>query len=403
VKLSRALLALLLLAALAEAAPLHAVDLSSPWSLVTRGGRDYLSVANFCAFYGFPAPGAADGRRLTVKGPLGQVTFEADSTHVVVNGVAHWLSFPVYAEESGWYLSRIDLAYFFEPLLRPAKIAKKADFKGVIVDPGHGGADNGAYSARGGMEKTYTLDTALRLERLLLSRGVTCTLTRRRDEFIPLEERARFGERYPDFLFVSIHFNSAGRNARGLETYAETPRGAASTSSEGSLRQADFENVPGNDENPLNILLASSIHRRIVNGIDPNDAEADRGVKRARFVVLKENPLPATLVEGGFLTNPLESRLVNLPEYRQRLAECIADGIGDFLRKLNAPLAASFKAPFVEPNAPAAPTVATMPASAPSSTPAPAPSSAPSDPPDGPAISTTPPSADASPAPMAQP
>ncbi|HEY8967338.1 MAG TPA: N-acetylmuramoyl-L-alanine amidase, partial [Candidatus Methylacidiphilales bacterium] len=136
---------------------------------------------------------------------------------------------------------------------------------------------------------------------------------------------------------------------------------------------------------------------------DPNDAEADRGVKRARFVVLKENPLPATLVEGGFLTNPLESRLVNLPEYRQRLAECIADGIGDFLRKLNAPLAASFKAPFVEPNAPAAPTVATMPASAPSSTPAPAPSSAPSDPPDGPAISTTPPSADASPAPMAQP
>ncbi|SDU21746.1 N-acetylmuramoyl-L-alanine amidase [Verrucomicrobium sp. GAS474] len=369
---------------------------NTSWHLVTRNHRDYLPLADFCAFYEFPSPTVNDNHRLSVKGPRGQITFEADSTRITYNGVCHYLSFPVLAEEGGWYVSRIDLAYFFEPLLRPAKIATDNPFKGVIIDPGHGGADNGAYSTQGGMEKTYTLDTAFRLERLLQSRNVTTVLTRRRDEFIPLEERARFGERYPDFLFVSIHFNSAGRGARGLETYAETPRGASSTSSEGSLRQSDFENVPGNEENPLNILLASSIHRRISNGLNPGDLEADRGVKRARFVVLKENPLPATLVEGGFLTNPLESRLIAQTAYRQKLAEFIADGIGDFLRSTKSPLAAAFRASFSEPNLepgppsspPSAPAVLNIP-------------TAPAVPEPAPEISTVPPAIPSDPTAMA--
>ncbi len=363
---------------------------SANWHLVTRNQRDYLPLADFCAFYGYPLPSAVDNRHMLLHSSRGDIAFEADSTRITFAGACHYLSFPVLADENGWYVSRIDLAYFFEPLLRPGKIGTRP-CKGVVIDPGHGGADNGAYSTRGDMEKTYTLDTALRLERVLQAKGVPCVLTRRQDEFIPLEERAHFGDRYPDFLFVSIHFNSANRGARGLETYAETPRGASSTSSEGSLHQADFENVPGNTENPLNILLASSIHRRIIASLDPGDAEADRGVKRARFVVLKENALPSTLVEGGFLTNPLESRLVAQPAYRQKLAEGIADGIGDFLRRSGNPLASAFRdqsEPPAQPPAPKAP-APTAPASVPAPTAAATPPPAPA-----PVVSTTPPPLD---------
>jgi len=199
----------------------------------------------------------------------------------------------------------------------------------VVIDAGHGGTDNGAMSARGGMEKNYTIDTAFRLEAILRAAGLKTVLTRHTDVFVDLYERAHIASLYPDYAFVSIHFNSATPEARGLETYALSPRGAASTSS-AYLTRSDIQKLPGNNYDAFNILLASMVHSEIIR-LNPGDPSADRGVKRARFVVIKQNVLPAILVEGGFVSNRMEAARVNRPEYRQSLAEAIGRGLIRFV------------------------------------------------------------------------
>jgi N-acetylmuramoyl-L-alanine amidase len=237
------------------------------------------------------------------------------------------MSFPVESEGRDWLVSRMDVIKLFEPVLRPTAIEDRHAIRGVVIDPGHGGSDNGAAS-RLGYEKNYSLDTAFRLESLLRDAGLKVVLTRRNDVFIDLYERAHIASLYPDYCFISLHYNSASPEAHGLETYCLSPRGAASTSSS-YLTRADIQKLPGNDYDPVNILLASMVHSEIVR-LNPGDSSADRGVKRARFVVIKQNVLPAILVEGGFVSNRMEAARVNQASYRQSLAEAIARGVVRF-------------------------------------------------------------------------
>jgi N-acetylmuramoyl-L-alanine amidase len=230
-----------------------------------------------------------------------------------------------------------------------------------VIDAGHGGTDNGAGS-RFGNEKTYTLDTAGRLAKILNDAGLKTVFTRRTDVFVDLYERAHIASLYPDYCFVSIHYNSAMEEARGLETYCLAPRGAASTSSN-YLTRGDIQKLPGNDYDTQNILLAAMVHSEIIR-LNPGDATADRGVKRARFVVIKANTIPAILVEGGFVSNHMEAARVNRPDYRQQLAEAIARGVIRFVnaegdRHMTLPdmgLSADAAAPVAKPVAPPAPT-----------------------------------------------
>ena len=158
-----------------------------------------------------------------------------------------------------------------------------------------------------------------------ITQGLKTVFTRRTDVFVDLYERAHIASLYSDYAFVSIHFNSAAEEARGLETYCLSPRGAASTSSR-YLTRGDIQKLPGNDYDTQNILLASMVHSEIIK-LNPGDGSADRGVKRARFVVIKQNVLPAILVEGGFVSNHMEAARVNRSDYRQSLAQAIARGV----------------------------------------------------------------------------
>jgi N-acetylmuramoyl-L-alanine amidase len=235
----------------------------------------------------------------------------------------------------------MDVIKLFDPILRPTEISGRHTIRGVVIDAGHGGSDNGATS-RLGNEKTYTLDTAYRLDAILRAAGLKTVFTRRTDVFVDLYERAHIASLYPDYCFVSIHFNSAMEEARGLETYCLSPRGAASTSS-AYLTRGDIQKLPGNDYDTQNILLASMVHSEIIR-LNPGDATADRGVKRARFVVIKQNVLPAILVEGGFVSNHMEAARVNRSDYRQSLAQAIARGVIRFVNVMgdrNLPLPGS--------------------------------------------------------------
>ncbi len=304
---------------LSLAHPLQAFD----WGTATVNGREYVTLQSFCNFYGFSYQ-TPSGNEFESRNTQHTIRFKAGTSELYLDGVHYVLSFPIENGDHDLLVSRMDVIKLFEPVLRPTEVSGRHAIRGVVIDAGHGGSDNGATS-RLGAEKDYTLDTAFLLEKILRGQGIKTVFTRRSDVFVDLYERVHIASFYPDYAFVSIHFNSATPEARGLETYCLSPRGAASTSS-AYLTRSDIQKLPGNDYDPLNILLASMVHSEIIK-LNSGDTTADRGVKRARFVVIKQNILPAILVEGGFVSNHMEAAQINTLGYRQRLAEAIARGL----------------------------------------------------------------------------
>jgi N-acetylmuramoyl-L-alanine amidase len=283
-------------------------------------------------FYGLSRPVNISPKQLSlVKGDKSLV-INVGERHAVINGVRHWLNFPVLEQNGAVLISRSDLVKTIEPLIRPTRIPGIARFDTVVLDPGHGGHDEGARSRYSPNEKVLTLDVARRVRPLLQRSGFNVVMTRNRDVFVPLEERANIAAALPNSVLVSIHFNSGQSDATGIETFCLAPKGTLSASAE-RLTLSDYQEFPGNDFDAANILLAHSMQRRL-NEILKSDAES-RGVKRARFVVLKNTPRPAVLLEGGFISNASDARLAAQEERRQAMAERIHQAIVDFQALLN--------------------------------------------------------------------
>ena len=178
-----------------------------------------------------------------------------------------------------------------------AACATRPTFRTVVVDPGHGGRDPGE-TQRGVLpEKIWTLDLAYRLKSRLEQAGFNVVMTRQSDVYIPLENRVLISNSQPNVVFVSLHFNGTpNRDIQGLETYYDTKRSAKLAA---KVQQS--------------ILLLPGVF--------------DRRVKTAPYYVIRNNTNPAILVEGGFLSNPIESRRIKSPGYRDALAEQIYQGI----------------------------------------------------------------------------
>ena len=175
-------------------------------------------------------------------------------------------------------------------------------FDTVILDPGHGAHDRGA--AIGYVyEKHLALDTARRVEELLRKEGLNVIMTRSRDVFIPLPDRAAAGNRTGNAIFVSIHYNySRGGSGAGAETYYHFTSG---------------------------YTLAAYIQAYLIQRTDMSN----RGVKHANFHVIRNTTRnPAVLVECGFVSNPTERARMLTGEFRKRIAEGIAQGIVAFKR-----------------------------------------------------------------------
>ena len=152
-------------------------------------------------------------------------------------------------------------------------------------------------------------------------------MTRESDVFVPLELRARIANATHNSIFVSLHFNATDHDpgATGFEIYSLTPRGAPSTYEDG-LTLASINVQNGTEADAASVELSSCIYHSLLGHI----GEFDRGIKRARFAVLRLTRLPAVLLEGGFLTERGESRLIANPEWRKKLAESICTGIENF-------------------------------------------------------------------------
>lgn len=155
-------------------------------------------------------------------------------------------------------------------------------------------------------------------------------MTRTTDEFIPLEDRVSFANMHPTALFIAIHFNSGESDANGVETYTLAPRGVPSMAADGP-RLSDLFPCPGNVCDAENMALACAMHASLVSHL----RMFDRGIKRARFVVIRDITIPGVLVEGGFLSNPDDAPLISSAEYRQQEAQCIAIAVRNYRNAVN--------------------------------------------------------------------
>lgn len=294
------------------------------WQVIKVGPRDYLSVDNVAKFYGLIGNVDSTGRSVVLNNGRNMLQVTIDSREAIVNGIRNWLCFPVIAHDNKFLVSRIDLAKTIEPQLRPHMIQRSGKIQTIVLDPGHGGFDKGAASTFGN-EKTYALDVARQVRPMLQAKGFKVVMTRETDVFIPLEVRARIANQTKDSIFVSIHFNATGSNpaATGFEIFSLTPRGAPSTNDE-SLALHFVNMQAGSPMEAQSFELAAVVYHSMCGHFLQ---EFDRGIKRARFAVLRHTKIPAILVEGGFLSETGDAKRIADPAWRKQLAESISIGI----------------------------------------------------------------------------
>jgi N-acetylmuramoyl-L-alanine amidase len=298
----------------------------SDWEVIKVSGRDYLTVENISKFYGLPTGVVAQGEKMrfeTVKNPL---EFVGGSREAMINGARSWLCFPLIEQDGKYLVSRTDVAKTIEPLVRPHRVTNVGNIQTVVLDPGHGGYDKGQMS-RYGNEKDFALDVARKLRPLLQAKGLRVIMTREGDYFVPLEVRAKIANAARNSIFVSIHFNATSDNpdATGFEIFSFTPRGAPSTS-DTALTSTSYSMQPGSAVDAQSMALSACIYHSVLGHIP----EYDRGIKRARFAVLRLTNVPAVLIEGGFLTDRGEAKLIANKDWRAKLAGAISVGIDSY-------------------------------------------------------------------------
>ena len=198
---------------------------------------------------------------------------------------------------------------------------RPGDISLVVIDPGHGGIDSGTTSG-GVLEKDLALDVAKRLQRLVRSHGLKTLLTREKDDYKSLANRADFANRQHDCIFVSIHFDEAKLStSTGVETYyaAHQSGHVVPFSSWLPFLQRAASESPD--------ILSQSLAGFIQESLVQRTHALNRGTRAEQFYVIANVRHPAVLLEGGFLSNKDDVAKLSSEEYRERMATAICEGI----------------------------------------------------------------------------
>jgi len=314
------------------------------WPFTKFRGLDYVAVRDIARRYGLKAAWARAGTELTLSDARGvRFTFKRDERDFYLDGARVFLGELTYLNGDDLWVPKLDVIKTIAPLFAPADHAAflPAPPKVIVLDPGHGGTDPGKQNLRLKLdEKDMTLDIALRLKKLLEARGYRVVMTRTTDKrfsnspAVDLPLRAEVANKEGADLFLSIHFNAVDRDPErvsGVETYVLTPQFQVSTQPEQDKAMVR-EQYPGNRQDVANALLGYSLHRQLVTGLK----SSDRGYKRYRLAVLRTLQCPGALVESAYLSNETEARRVATPEFRQQIAESLAEGLANYAATLAA-------------------------------------------------------------------
>lgn len=297
---------------------------------VSKTVKQHIAVKDFARKYGFTVKNL-DKDRVELKGNKHRIVLIKYRKKAEIDGVVFWLHSPVQVSKGNLYLHQVDVWKALAPVLDPMQVLAGQGRRVVVIDPGHGGKDGGAKSAKGKLEKDYALDIAVLMERYLKAKGYRVFLTRRTDTTLSLKERPLLARKWKADVFVSVHLNSATeKSAAGIETFVLSLPGHRSTNDTGKRSPSPARNK-GNANDQANACLGFAVQKAMI----AETKATDRGVRRARFFVLKEAPCPAVLVEGGFLSNSKEAGHISVPYYRERLARLVASGVDSYLNDVN--------------------------------------------------------------------
>ncbi len=173
----------------------------------------------------------------------------------------------------------------------------------IVIDPGHGGSDQGA-KVGSVIEKKIAMQTAIYLKRYLTQKGLRVVLTRSGDETISLDKRAAIANKTKCHLYISLHFNAHhNKSVNGIEVFYYN-RGVK-WRKDRSKKVAD----------------------KVLQEVIKSTKALSRGVKHGNYHVIRETKMPAILVEGGFITNTEERQKIQRPEHLKKLANSIGKAV----------------------------------------------------------------------------
>ncbi|MGA2786547.1 MAG: N-acetylmuramoyl-L-alanine amidase [Verrucomicrobiota bacterium] len=305
----------------------------SPTHAAGFNGQSYMPIADWARANGLRCYWLKRGDEIVATNRTTRLVFDKDSRMAEFNGVNVALSFPVASDHGTLLIAQIDLNSAIRPLMYPSRFADLKRITTICLDPGHGGKDTGNHTFWHS-EKTYTLALALELRDQLQKAGFNVILTRSKDTYVELPDRPALANRLGADLFVSLHFNATptGKDdVEGPQTYCITPVGASSTDAQGE--GANYGPTTANRVEQKSLLLAYQMQRSLVQNL----RVPDRGVRRARFGVLRDATMPAILIEGGYMTHPVESKKIYNAAYRRQMAQAMVKGILAYQRLVSPP------------------------------------------------------------------
>lgn len=304
---------------------------ASPNVQAQSRGRDYVDLSVVASRFGMNSYWLAGYKTYRLKSRWTTIDAEKNSKSIVINRLPVYLGFPAREWKGRLLITKADYQHVLLPILVPQVFGPSPGLKRIVIDAGHGGRDPGASNnAYGLKEKELALDVSRRLKVLLERAGFKVVMTRDSDVYIPLDQRPKVANRANGDLFLSLHFNAAhSATASGFETFALTPQFQASSK---FSKPSSRDNVAwsGNGYDPWNTLISYHIQRSLVRHL----GGPDRGLKRARFLVLKHLDCPGALVELGFISHPMSAQRMRTSAFRQTLAQSMFEGIVEYGKRL---------------------------------------------------------------------
>lgn len=299
---------------------------------IQQDGRSYTDLGRVASQFGMQGYWLEGYKTFRLKSRWTTVDLSENARVMQLNQMPVYLGFPAFKQGANLYLSQADYQHSLQSILTPQVFGPPPKLRRIVIDAGHGGKDSGARNdAYGLKEKELNLDVALRLKRMLLQSGYEVVMTRDSDKYIPLEQRPQYANRSNADLFISIHFNAAGSaTASGFESFALTPQYQAS-SKYSKPGRGDGVAYAGNKQDPWNTLLSYHVQRSLVQSVEG----VDRGLKRARFLVLKHLDCPGVLVELGFVSHLPTAQKLRTAAFREKLAEALYQGILAYQARLD--------------------------------------------------------------------
>lgn len=335
----------------AAQAPYFKLDASLQKSLRSFDGAQYVPLVRVCDVYALDCKWDSFTGTATIQRKSNRVVLRAGSAAALVNGNMRKLDRPAVFSGGALFVPVSFVTKDLAPIIgtRPLEIAPAPEtprrffIRTIVLDPGHGGRDAGATGRRLKLrEKDMALGLARKLKGILEESGIRVIMTRSDDTFIPLPKRAQMANRIGADLFVSVHLNaSRSRLMRGFECYflsnaTDDNARALEAFEDSSLKTEEWaaaEHSKRLDKTLWDMTLtenrleSAELAGRICDSVEESLTMGNRGVRSARFYVLKYTRMPAVLVEAGYISNKYEELKLRESDFLDRIAEALARGI----------------------------------------------------------------------------